>query len=91
MAIQHMHTDVGTSAETVAEANAGRKYLLLQNDGDGEVYLGLDQDAVVNAGILLGPGEFYELGTVYGNYAPVRVSAVAAADTQRVLVTEYSQ
>ncbi len=78
------------STAVMVAANVSRKYLRLQNDdGALTVWLMLEDAAVLNEGIKLGPGEFYEMRQDKNNVDPRVVNGIAsAAGPAVVLVTE---
>jgi hypothetical protein len=80
--------DVGTSSTEVRAANTERRYLLLVNDSDTEIYVALGTDAVLNEGIRLNSaGGWYEMLEGQNLYTGV-VNAIASAATKRLTFQE---
>lgn len=66
---------ITTSAAEILAENPDRKYLLLQNNGDGIVYLNFSTTATAGNGIKLDPGDAYEPDHVPSN----AISAIGSA------------
>lgn len=80
--------DVGDSSTTVRAANAERRYLLLVNDSDTEIYVALGVAAVLNQGIRLNSeGGWYEMLEGQNLYAGA-VYAIASAADKRLTYQE---
>jgi hypothetical protein len=81
----HIAVSVLDSSTTVIAANQKRQYILLQNDSDTAIYLGLGQAAVVNTGIRINAnGGSYEMSPKYRNLYTGAIYAIAAS-TGKVL------
>ncbi len=88
-----VHTAVTAGAvSTVAlAANASRKYAVLVNDSDKEVYIMVGETAVLNQGIRINPnGGSYEMAAVYRNLDLRVINAISSAADKKLLVTEGS-
>lgn len=83
------HAVATTTAQSIA-ANPNRKYLLLVNDSDQIIYLGLSVAAVLNKGIRLNAsGGSYEMSFLLGNLFTGAVNAIhAGVGTKNMMMTE---
>lgn len=90
--VNYVHTtaSVDNTDTVVAAANDDRKYLRVQNnDAALIVWIRVNEAAVANTGIRLGPGENYEMRQDKNNVDPRVVNGIAsAAGPAVVLVTE---
>ncbi len=86
----HTAPNVVASTTQVIAAAPKRKYLRVQNDdGALTVWIKVGADAVLNQGIKLGPGEYYEMRQDKNNVDPSVVNGIAsAAGPAVVLVTQ---
>ncbi|MHB9134742.1 MAG: hypothetical protein ACYDBB_27040 [Armatimonadota bacterium] len=90
-AVTQAAVEVGATSTSVAAANADRKYLLLVNDSDTDIYVNLTGGAAaLHAGVLLKPGGgFYEMTLGSGNVSTTAVRAIhEGVGAKVVLVTE---
>jgi hypothetical protein len=71
-------TGNATAASTViVAAKPTRRYLLIQNDSDTVIYLGIGAAAVANAGVrLAASGGAYEMSRLFGNLCPDAIYAI---------------
>lgn len=83
------HAVPTTTAQSIA-ANPARKYLLIINDSDQVIYLGLGAAAVLNKGIRLNAsGGSYEMSFTLGNLFTGVVNAIhGGAATKNLMMTE---
>lgn len=79
---QTTHAITGTASQ-VLDVNAGRNYLIVQNRGDGNVYLNFSGEATTSNGILLKTEEAYEAYT-----APTNSLSIISDTTSSVVVVE---
>ncbi len=86
----HGTAGVGTATGTAVPANAARKYLLVINDSDTDMYLGLDGDAVANEGIRVNSGGgSYGMSFKDGDLFTGLVTAIhGSTGTKKLLYTE---
>ena len=86
----HTTADIVASTTLAIAAAPKRKYLHIQNDDSSlTVWIKVGVDAVLNQGIKLGPGEFYEMRQDKNNVDPRVVNGIAsAAGPAVVLVTQ---
>lgn len=86
----HTIGTVTTSSGTVLAANANRKYALLVNDSDANVYFALGGAAVANQGIRVNAGGGnYEMKSGEGEVYTGRIEAIhSSTGNKLVLVTE---
>jgi len=86
------HAAVNVNGDTVViAANADRRYLLIINDSDTDVYLNLGAAAVVNTGIRLNAGGgSYEIAGANGNLyrGAINANHGGGAVNKVLLVTE---
>ena len=85
------HTTLGctNTSQTAVAANNDRKYLLLINDSDAAIYVKFGATAVVNEGIRLNAnGGTFEASEAFGNLPKTSVTAITAAATKVLLITE---
>ncbi len=90
--VTYAHTTANIVASTtqVIAAAANRKFLRVQNDdGALTVWIKVGAAAVLNQGIKLGPGEYYEMRQDKNNVDPRVVNGIASgAGPAVVLVTQ---
>ena len=87
--LQHSVAEVGIVSTAVLAAKRQRKYALIVNDSDVVVYLNLNGDAALNAGIRLNAsGGSYEISEALGNLFTGAINAIASAGGKKLLVTE---
>lgn len=86
----HGTAGVGTATGTAVPANASRKYLLMVNDSDTDMYLGLDGAAVANEGIRVNSGGgSYAMSFKGGDLFTGEVTAIhGGTGTKKLLYTE---
>ncbi|KKN05830.1 hypothetical protein LCGC14_1083380 [marine sediment metagenome] len=86
----HTEADVVAATTLVIAAAPNRKYLRVQNDdGALTVWIKIGAAAVLNQGIKLGPGEYYEMRQDKNNVDPRVINGIAsAAGPAVVLVTQ---
>lgn len=86
----HTEADVVDSTTEVIAAAANRKFLRVQNDdGAITVWIKVGAAAVLNEGIKLAPGEFYEMRQDRNNVDPRVVNGIGSAGGPAVvLVTQ---
>lgn len=87
----HTLATAGTTAVDALVGNANRLYARIQNDGTSIAYLKLGATAVANQGIKLettGGACFYEMSKQNGNLFTGTVTAIVAAGSSILLVTE---
>lgn len=89
-AATHTEHAVATTTAASIAANANRKYLLLVNDSDTVIYLGLGTAAVLNKGIRLNAlGGSYEMSFLLGNLFTGAVNAIhGGTGTKNLMMTE---
>ena len=74
--------------QIVSDENLLRQYCLMVNDGDADIYLGLDMPAAANKGIRLNAnGGSYEINLI--NPFKGRIYAVGDATGPMLMVTEW--
>jgi hypothetical protein len=84
----HVHA-LTTTTQLLAEAPS-RSYLLIQNDGDDVVYLGIGVDAVTNTGIRLNAnGGSFEMSRATNNLSGKAINGISAADHVVCGIEEY--
>jgi hypothetical protein len=87
LATYRSFTCTATQQEILPE-NPNRKYALLVNDGDADIYLGFAQPAVVNQGVRLNAnGGSFEITLTNPFYG--RIYAVGDATGPKLLATEW--
>lgn len=83
----HSIVEVGVANTLVLDANPNRKYLLIANNSDTDMYINLEGDAVVGQGIPLNKGGNYQMSSNY-----ISVGAINAihngVGNKQLLVTE---
>lgn len=85
----HTVVTVGATTTQIVAANANRKYLLLINDSDENIYLKLGAAGVINAGIRLNAnGGSYEMFAIVGNIYTGAINGICASGSKKLLVTE---
>ncbi len=86
----HTTATAKTTTAAVVAANATRSYLLVINDSDTVIYLGLGVAAVANQGIRLNAnGGSYEMSAQYGNLYRGAVNSIhGGSGDKTLLVTE---
>lgn len=85
----HTEAIAATTTGAAIAANDEREYLLIVNDSDAIIYLGIGVAAVLNEGIRLNAaGGSYEISPRNGNFTTIDVNAITVAATKRLLVTE---
>lgn len=78
-------TSVSGSAVSIASAKAGRKYIIIQNQGDEDIYVG-DDTVTTTTGIRIASGQAFEPRIALSN----EFFAIAVSGTQAVVVGEGS-
>lgn len=86
------HTEINvnvTSTQLLAE-NLNRKYVLIINNSDTEIFISLGVTAVANKGILLmSKGSAFEISSMAGNLYTGVINAIHnSTGTKQVLITE---
>ena len=85
----HSEVVVGVASGVAIAANDEREYLLLVNDSDASIYLGIGVAAEMNKGIRINAGGgSYEISPRNGNFTTVDINAIAIAATKNLMVTE---
>lgn len=85
----HSEVVVGVASGAAIAANDEREYLLLVNDSDASIYLGIGVAAEMNKGIRINAGGgSYEISPRNGNFTTVDINAIAIAATKTLMVTE---
>jgi hypothetical protein len=85
----HAAVSVGTSSAQALAANANRKYALLQNDSDTDMYISLGASAALHQGVLLkASGGFYEMSEPAGNLYRGLVNVISTASGKNIMITE---
>lgn len=81
---------VGATTTVVLAENGARTYLLLVNDSDTVIYLGIGAAAVLNKGPRLNAngGAFEMIRDVGGNFSPQAVNAIASAAGKNLTIQE---
>lgn len=83
----HTTADIVASTTEVIAAATDRKYLRLQNDDAAlTVWIKVGVAAVLNEGVKLGPGEFYEMRQDMNNVDPRVVNGIASAAGPAVML-----
>jgi len=78
-----------TASATIVAANADRRYLSIQNDDDTVAYLGIGEDAVLNAGHRLNAsGAEFILSGAAGNLDTRSVSVISSAAGKKLIIKE---
>lgn len=82
--------NVGTGSTSALGANSSRKYALLINDSDTDIYLSIGGAAVVNAGIRLNAlGGAYEMAAAFHNLDTRAITAIHGdVGNKKLLVLE---
>lgn len=87
--LTHSDVTIGATSAQVVAANAGRKYLLVQNDHATQtLWLKFGAAAVVNEGIRVGAGEAREFSPAKWNNDPRVLNGIASGAGTVVLVSE---
>ena len=86
----HTAPNITTASGEALAANLSRNYILLVNDSNTVIYLGMDVAAVVNQGIRLNAnGGSYEMADEFGNLMYDAIYAIHGGSGNKVLlVTE---
>ena len=86
----HTAVNVTSATNVVLAANANRKYALIINNSDEEIFLALGTAAVAARGILLlSKGSSYEISAMQGNLYLGAINGIhAGAGNKQVLATE---
>jgi len=81
---------IGNTSTLALAANANRRYALLMNNSDTDIYLTIGAAAVVGQGILLlSPAGAYEMSPKFGNLVSAAIYAVhGGTGNKSLLVTE---
>ena len=79
---------VGTGSTVVVTEDGERKYLLLTNDSNETIYLGIGADAVLNKGTRLNAegGSFEMIRDLGGNFSHQKVNAISASGGKNLLI-----
>jgi len=86
--LTHTTIQVSTTSTIVLPANSNRKYLLIVNDSDTNMYLSFGTDAVVNEGIPISASGNYELQPWFISTQAINVIHGGTIGTKNLLVTE---
>lgn len=84
----HTEASVGVTTTAVLAANADRKYALIQNDSDSNIYIMIGASAELNHGILLPPKAGYEMSAALGNLMLGAINGISTVAARNVLVVE---
>lgn len=81
---------IGTGSTEILSFNDQRGYATIINDSDEDIYLSLEDAAVIRKGILLAtPGGTYEIGGGGDNFFGA-VYGICASGSKDVVVTEIN-
>ena len=70
---------IGVVTQQVSQGNPSRRYLLIQNNSLGNIFINFDQDAAAGRSVIVVPGGYYEPYRVPKN--SIHVSAALASST----------
>ena len=88
LTLTHSTIQVSTTSTIVLPANSNRKYLLIVNDSDTNVYISFGTDAVVDEGIPISASGNYELQPWFISTQAINVIHGGTIGTKNLLVTE---
>lgn len=74
--VRHKSVNVGESSINLLALNANRKYALIRNFSDKNMFLALGATAELNKGIVLFPNEQYEISAMKGNLYKGDINAI---------------
>lgn len=74
--VRHKLVNVGESSTNLLALNANRKYALIRNISDKNMFLALGATAELNKGIVLFPNEQYEISAMKGNLYKGDINAI---------------
>ena len=74
--VRHESVNVGRSSINLLAFNANRKYALIRNISDKNMFLALGATAELNKGIVLLPNEQYEISAMKGNLYKGDINAI---------------
>lgn len=87
--VTHTEASVGVASGVAIAANKDRTYLLLVNDSDSVIYIGIGATAVLNKGIRLNPGGgSYEFSPRFGNLSKAAINAISSGASKNLMITE---
>jgi len=87
LSYSHSKLDVTTTSQTAVAASDGRKWLLLINDSDTDIYINMGGTAVANTGIRLNAnGGSLELNPVLGSRYQGAITAIHSGTGDKVLL-----
>lgn len=81
----NVNVEVDTSSTEVLEADDTRVFARITNDSDAVIYLALGEAAVMNKGIRLAVGGYFEINIT--NLYTGSVNAIAAAGSKTLTIT----
>lgn len=86
--LTHTTVTAGLASGAALAANANRKYALLFNDSNTDIYIKVHSAAVLNEGIRIPIGGSYEMSNVLGNLDTRAINCICSAAGKTLLVTE---
>lgn len=88
-AVTHSAATCGVTTGAMLAANANRKYALIVNDSDTDIYIKIGASAVMNQGIRINAnGGSYEMSHSFGNLNTGAINGITSAAGKNVIVTE---
>ncbi|MEX2395875.1 MAG: hypothetical protein WD491_02570 [Balneolales bacterium] len=85
----HTTKTIGSTTTEVIAKNNSRRYLLLVNDSNEDMYIKLGVDAVMNEGIRIpSDGGSYEMTAGEGNVWQGAIDAICSSGSKTILVAE---
>lgn len=85
--MKHATASVATTAAQILAQDNAREYLLIQNTSDTAVYIKFNEAAVAGEGVMLAPGDAYEVySALLGNSAANYVSAIHGGEGNKTLL-----
>ena len=87
----HTTQNATTSTTVIRGEDRHRRYLLLQNISDEDVFMSIGQDAVLNEGVLLeANGGAYEISRANGNLDTQNINVIhAGTGNKQIMITRY--
>jgi hypothetical protein len=88
LTLTHTKIEVGTTTTSVLSENLNRKYLLIFNDSDKDIYISFGSDAEIGQGILISAKGHYEQNPWIISTQAINAIHGDAEVTKNLLVTE---
>lgn len=85
----HTKVAAGITSKQIIPSNPNRKYLLIVNDSDSDIYINIGGNAVKNEGIRINAnGGSFSMSVAESNISTVAINGISIGDGKNVLITE---